>query len=407
MGNENSHQPENQNKTSGAPNTSEQRSSEDRQQEPPSSPTPVLVPPLDIGIPRRPKDKGGRDGRSDLITEDLSVSATNSGADVGLQRPGQDGQLPLTGLYIAGLEYKESGSSPRTGTIRASSGEDVEEDLTVSDELGLSGFLREWGREVLPEKIHVKRDERKEDLLPMPIPMTVSYDEADLEFSDALDTNDIITTNSISLEDSTKVKGTLAKDNNEIGNLTNEHMILPSQLAPEESAQLPSSSSLLAQLDGQLENIETSSAQAKGDSKDNFTAQGTLQGLWSFSESETMPADGANNQTGSQNSLIWAYSTDGSSDKNIAKLSTANKLATEGSQDRGEPSTLFLESEPNIVVSESRAGPDTFGYNLITSLANPQSVQQVAEAENLLLEQSDGGAGVSKIKTQTQSVSKT
>ncbi|XP_053548607.1 transforming acidic coiled-coil-containing protein 2 isoform X2 [Bombina bombina] len=402
MGNDNSHQSENQKATSGPQISPQGASAKDKQQEPSADPVPILVPQWDSDIRGREQYREGAEGDVNtaavVYPEDPSVPAANSGAyqlgDIAFRSVWEEGQLlptlPLPDPNIAALEYQESGSSAHTGTVRTSSTEESQEGSAALDELGLSGILREWGQHVLPEKIHVEVDKKKENLQSL----KPSFDETELQFSDLSniqqkiksvtspgisDTEDIKTVAS----DSTETDANHKNDSKEQGRLSSQLTAQPSELVSEFS-QLCSRNSVPSQPLALLDNPENTSNQAKGDSRNSITSQ---QGLGSFTETETLLTDGGNNQSDIKSSLIWVYSTDGSSDRNSANRSTANKLTPEAYPYRTD--TPFVSPVASLMVLQSSGGPDTFSNKPITPLANLQSVQQGEVAENLHQEHLD------------------
>ncbi|XP_075468196.1 transforming acidic coiled-coil-containing protein 2 isoform X5 [Ascaphus truei] len=369
-------------------------------------PIPVLVPQYDTDIKGTEQNREGGGDRvgethsvSSLYPENPTVSAAEPSGDVSLQRGWEEGQLlpalPLADLYIADLEYKESGSSPNSGTISVPSNEGSKDDPAVSDEIGLSQLLREWGNQVLPEKIPEKSEQSLSEL----------GDACDLQKQStpgaspaSWDTEDIkAATNASSNIDANK--HALATGSGEL-ELSIGLLSLPPQQTPEFSQLCPKNAGP-TQPNELLGRPEDTFIEAE----DSVTVHNAQQGLCSLSDIETLTTDGATTQTGSQDSLVLPYLTDGSSDRNRERISNANELVSSGYLGRGE-TTAASGSEHNLMVSENSGGPDTFSNKIVNSLANSQSVPQVGEAERLLQEQMDDYAGYhSFVKIESQETS--
>ncbi|XP_066456971.1 transforming acidic coiled-coil-containing protein 2 isoform X2 [Eleutherodactylus coqui] len=317
-----------------------------------------------------------------LLSEDLSVSATNSRSDDGpsQRRVWEEGQLlpplPQTDLYIEGLEYKESGQSSQPGTISHFTSEDcsTDEEFSAAEDTGLIGILREWGEQVLPEKISKTAEDEKTILPEMPqadlssgktsVTSSGFHLQAQEKLSaseDSLEMQDVEADIDISSITHFKNNDAVIQSNYNLGSPT-------PQLIPT-SAEISSRNAALSQPVGLLQEPDDTCNQAKNDCKDSYTDHGEQKGSW---DSITLTTDGINSQTWGQSHLILPFTTDGSSDNDKDKLPIQSCLQS------GE--SLIAESfEPNLVVSEL----NTFCDNLVTSLLNQQSLVEVTEPTSL------------------------
>ncbi|KAG9484901.1 hypothetical protein GDO78_008159, partial [Eleutherodactylus coqui] len=286
-----------------------------------------------------------------LLSEDLSVSATNSRSGDGpsQRRVWEEGQLlpplPQTDLYIEGLEYKESGQSSQPGTISHFTSEDcsTDEEFSAAEDTGLIGILREWGEQVLPEKISKTAEDEKTILPEMPqadlssgktsvtssgfhlqAQEKLSASEDSLEMQDVEADIDILSITHFKNNDA------VIQSNYNLGSPT-------PQLIPT-STEISSRNAALSQPVGLLQEPDDTCNQAKNDCKDSNTDHGEQKGSW---DSITLTTDGINSQTWGQSHLILPFTTDGSSDNDKDKLPIQSCLQS------GE--SLIAESfEPNL-----------------------------------------------------------
>uniref|UniRef100_A0A8C5R5D6 Transforming acidic coiled-coil containing protein 2 n=1 Tax=Leptobrachium leishanense TaxID=445787 RepID=A0A8C5R5D6_9ANUR len=294
--------------------------------------------------------------------ENTGSLATSLSGDGSLLNVWEEGQLlpthPLSDLNIEDLEYKECESRPHPGTISVPFNEDYTEDATFSEEVGLIGILREWGKDVLPEKIPTK-SEQEEPVL-MPVAETKPQDSVpelrslqNLQISvkssgastsqDCTDHKDC----NVSTVPHYNTKDAVTPDTWEEGKPSNRPLPAPPRIIPEPS-QLFSKNAVSSELNGEPGSPDSTCMQAKGDSKDSITS---LESQLIFYDGDVAAVCGADNQTSRQNDLIMPGSTDGSSDRNREKFSLPISLLPEACAHSGElPVVLDLESK--IIVSE-------------------------------------------------------
>ncbi|XP_071986884.1 transforming acidic coiled-coil-containing protein 2 isoform X2 [Engystomops pustulosus] len=391
MGNDNSHDKESQQEpTSNPSNTNTQPAEEDVQEEfLPSLDIPVIYPQWDPSSYHEGQEVGEELKEEEffpsLFSKNLSVSETNSrSGDVTLPHGVcEEGQLlpapPQPDLYIEGLEYKESGRSSQPGTISNPTSEEdsKEEEFYAAEDTGLVGVLREWGQQVLPEKISKTAEEENTSLVEMP-QSELDYEETSMtsggfnvkEKEKFSGTEDLLR-----LQDAELDTGLLS-----LTNLNNEIIGSPSILLPTSTPQLiPASAELLSALDqpvGLLQVSDNPCNQTKEDCKDSNTDERDQKGSWN---SRTLTTDGVNTQTGGQNLLILPITTDGSLDDCKDKLPIPHSLEKESClHNRESPTTESVE--PNLVMSKFNNSCD----NLVTSLLNQQSLLEVTEPKSLL-----------------------
>ncbi|XP_068115513.1 transforming acidic coiled-coil-containing protein 2 isoform X2 [Hyperolius riggenbachi] len=314
-----------------------------------------------------------------LLLDNVTAPAQPGSGDVSLQHGvWEEGQLlpalPQTELYIERQEYKESGSSSQAGTIRA------ENNFAAPEDLGLVGILREWGQEVLPEKIHkaAEADTKDLDWMPwMPTKETVlvasdaygiQAEEVAAECTESLDLQDLKT-------DTREASATHFTTNNTLDHGWN--LGEPSSQLLTDTPQLFRNEEL-PQLNTALKGLDNSSNQRKGEFRDIVTDQKEQPELCSFYDTKTLTPD-AERQKSGQSNLIPTLATDGSSDRKKDKLSTTHKLEPEPSLCSVEAS-LVQGLDPSLVVSEHSLPDD----NLVTLLLNQQSRYQAVEPEGLL-----------------------
>ncbi|XP_031761070.1 transforming acidic coiled-coil-containing protein 2 isoform X4 [Xenopus tropicalis] len=385
MGNDNSRQSENEQEA----RVSQQQPSEYKLEEPlpATGSAPALVPNqlYDSKEPAKSKECGGKveETFSSLITEDLNVPPATPSGEVPMPYGWEEGQLlpavPLADLYIAGLGDKGSTSSPHPGTI---SGELMEE------EIGLIGILREWGKDVLPEKLPVKSDNKYEDSTLLPKDETEepvgrgdlqlpSKSEASLASQSTVDIkpedNEFLSENAKETEIALLKEETSAPETALPLHLTQEPPLLtPMEEGPLQSEGLLGSSDNLA-----VQTIE-----------DCVTAQDTQESLQSFFVSEPLTADGVNTQTSDVEGLIQPYIADGSSEKNEDrdKLPIQEGILTD-KYEGSEETPAILEFAPSVAVPEHMGCPDIINHKPITSSVDTQSVQPAIDKESLLLGQ--------------------
>ncbi|XP_063817923.1 transforming acidic coiled-coil-containing protein 2 isoform X2 [Pseudophryne corroboree] len=382
------------------------------QQEPPAGPThtdpqqhsedeffpsvetiPVLYPQRDP-ISHQEEEHEERETLPSLYSENLTLSAANPGS-VSFQRSvWEEGQLlpalPQTDLYIEGLEYKESGSSSRPGTISVFSDEESrEEEFGASQDIGLVGVLREWGQQVLPEKISTMSDgENRESVWKpwtdpsaeetLPVINNACNVQAQGKLAactDLLGTQDLNPDAVVASVTPFNNNSTLEQGDCKLLDPSIQLLTAKPQLIPE-PLQLFSRIAETQQPDTMLKKPDNTCNQTEGDSRDSITDAGESQALWN---SKSLATDGVSSQLGSQGNIIFPFTTDGSLDRNIDKLPIPHTLVP-GSHLYSRETPIVESFEPSLVVSDLSSLSD----NLVTSLLNQQSVQQAAEKESLL-----------------------
>ncbi|XP_075697222.1 transforming acidic coiled-coil-containing protein 2 isoform X2 [Rhinoderma darwinii] len=404
MGNDNSRNkegPQEEEPTVSPSNTNTQTTDEDVQEEffPSVEAIPVLYPQWEPNRYQEEKQAGEEQQKEEyfpsLFSENLSVSATNSrGGDVSLQGSvWEEGQLlpalPQTDLYIEGLEYKESGQSSQPGTISDLTSEDVsrDEEFTASEDIGLIGILREWGQQVLPEKISKTVEEKENVLLEIPQRYLFSEETSVISSGFNLQAQEKLSAceELLEMQDSEpdiRISPTTHFKRHDAEMQANYNLISPSvlpltstpQLIPA-SMELFSRNAILSQSVGILKEPDDTCNQTKEDFKDRKTDQGDQKGSWN---SRTLTTDGVNSQTWGQSNLILPFTTDGSSDHDKDKLPMPHSLKQERCLQSGE-SPRAETIDPNLVVSEL----NTLCDNLLTSMLNQPSLLEVTEPESL------------------------
>ncbi|KAM8924673.1 transforming acidic coiled-coil-containing protein 2 [Pelodytes ibericus] len=395
MGNDNSHQAAIQPEApaAGSSELPANSTSEDTRQEPlrPQEIVPQIREQQYYDL--EAEEKGG--DRS-FFPQNTSAPAAIA-SDGPLQHSSEEEQLlpalPIADLYIEGLEYKESGSSLHPGTISVASGEEYKEETGSSEDLGLIGILREWGKDVLPEKISAnaeqgnKHSESRSTWVDAPshqsVPELWHNSREDMtSVPSSMGNTFILEDNRVSpIVDFNKKDGVLPSSWI-VEELSNQSFTLPHHLISEPS-QLFKRNAI--QPNGEPWSPDSTCTQAKGDSRDRVTAQESQRRLY---DREGLTAYGANNQTGCQNSLISPSLTDGSSDKNTEKISFPSRLEPKAYAYSGE-TTAGLGDESKLMVSEHRS-PGGLGDK---STANEQSVQKLVETQGVLLGQMDECSG--------------
>ncbi|KAM3913076.1 transforming acidic coiled-coil-containing protein 2 isoform 2-T3 [Leptodactylus fuscus] len=316
-----------------------------------------------------------------LFSESASTSATNlkSGDGTSQSSVWEEGQLlpalPQTGLYIEGLEYKESGRSSRPGTISnlTSEEESRDEEFYAAEDTGLIGILREWGEQVLPEKISEIAEGEKTILQQMPQAdlsseeTPVSSKELDLRVQEKL----LASEDLLGMPD-TDLKGGISSIAKSSSAVIDNPSLLPLTSTPQ---LIPASMELLSRnAVGMFQEPDDTCSQAKKDCMDSKTNQREPEGS---QNSKTLTTDGLNSQTWGQSHVIPPFTTDGSSD-DTDKLTTPYSLEKESCLHSGESPTVE-NVEHNLVVSEL----NTFCDNLLTSLLNQQSILEVTGPQSL------------------------
>ncbi|XP_075072391.1 transforming acidic coiled-coil-containing protein 2 isoform X2 [Mixophyes fleayi] len=353
---------------------------------------PVLYPQRDLSSQLGGQHQGDETFPS-LFSENLRLSAANPGSIPSQPSAWEEGQLrpalPQTGLYIEGLEYKESGSSTQPGTISVLSSEESREDeFEASQDIGLVGILREWGQQVLPEKIPRKSDEELKDSVWMPWTKSSSEENVSVisnafnlqaqgkstACTELLDNPDIDPDSVVFSMTQFNNNDTLNKDNWNFWDPSIQPLTATPQLIPA-PLQVLSRNAAASQPDTMLRKPDDTCNQTTGDSRDSITGEGE-DGLWN---NNPLTTDGGSSQLRSQGNLILPTRTDGSSDRNENKLSTPHRHVPETLLHSRE--TPAVQSfEPNPVVSELSVLSD----NLVTSLLNQHSAQPSAEEESIL-----------------------
>ncbi|CAH2322779.1 transforming acidic coiled-coil-containing 2 isoform X2 [Pelobates cultripes] len=370
-----------------------------------SSPVPVQVSSVDRK--QEPEPDPGRESHQEIAEnrlqeadsifhESVGASATSlSGDNNLLSNVWEAGQLlptlPLTDLYIDGVEYKESGPGLHPGTISVSTSEDYKDDTSGSDEIGLIGILREWGKDVLPEKITTKYEKEREeswvDATPQ-IPQDSLSDHSspwDLQGQGIVSTFPTMLENTVNKVDN-KVPSALNFNNKAAETpdswggkeQSNQSLNDPSQYISEPS-ELFSRNAVLSQLTVEPGSPDSTCIQAEEDSRDTVTALESEMIFYDTYDSEVVTASTAAHQTRCENSLILPHSTDGSSDMNKEKISVSSKPVPEACVRSGEP-PAFLDIEPDIIASEYSSP----GGLCNKSNINNQSTQKLLESKNLL-----------------------
>ncbi|XP_073402695.1 transforming acidic coiled-coil-containing protein 2 isoform X2 [Dendrobates tinctorius] len=402
MGNDNSHNKEvpKEESTTSPSKTNTQPPLEDLQEEfhPSLDSIPALYPQWDPYSYQEGQQAGEEDTEGlfpSLFSDSLSVPTTNRSGDVTSQRcVSEEGQLlpapPQTDLYIGGLEYQESKPSSQPGTISNLTINEEgsrDEEFFPAEDTELIGILREWGQQVLPEKISERADAEKT----IPLEMTqatlsseetattspgfnLQAQEKFLTGEDLLamqdrepDTDPSLLTNFKS--NNVVMKGDCNLDHPSVLPLTSMPQLIPA------SEELFSRNVTLSQPVGILQEPNDADNQTKEYCKDSNTDIGGQKGSC---DSRTLTTDGFNSQTQGQSRIIFPFTTDGSSDTHKDKLPLPLSLEKGSCLHDGESPTEE-SSEPNLVVSEL----STFCDNLVTSLLNQQSLLEVTEPQNL------------------------
>ncbi|XP_073541463.1 transforming acidic coiled-coil-containing protein 2 isoform X2 [Phyllobates terribilis] len=402
MGNDNSHNKEvpKEESTTSSSKTNTQRPLQDVQEEfhPSLDAIPVLYPQWDPNSYQEGQQVGEQDTETlfpSLFSESLRVPATNRSGDVTSQRcVSEEGQLlpalPQTDLYIGGLEYKESRQSSQPGTISnltTSEEGSKDEEFFPAEDTGLIGILREWGEQVLPEKISEAAEEEKT----IPLEMTqaalsseetsatspgfnLKAQEKFLAGEDLLAMQDTGPDTDLSPVTNLKSNNVVMKGDCNLDNPSVLPLTSISQLIPASEELFPRNVPL-SQPVVMLQEPDDSDNQTKDYCKDSNTDIGEQNGSWN---STTLTTDGVDSQTGGQSHIILPFITDGSSDIYKDKLPLPQSLEKGSCLHDGESPTAE-SPEPNLVVSEL----NTFCDNLITSLLNQQSPLEVTEPQSL------------------------
>ncbi|XP_069609774.1 transforming acidic coiled-coil-containing protein 2 isoform X2 [Ranitomeya imitator] len=401
MGNDNSHNKEvpKEECTTSPSKTNTQPPLEDLQEEfhPSLDAIPALYPQWDPNSYQKGQHAGEEDTEGlfpSLFSERLSVPETNSG-DVTSQRcVSEEGQLlpalPQTDLYIGGLEYQESRASSQPGTISnltISEEESRDEEFFPAEDTELIGILREWGQQVLPEKISETAEEDKtiqlkmtqatlssEEMSTTSPGFNVQAQEQFLAGEDLLATQDTEPGADLSpitnfKSNNVVMRGDCNLDNPSVLPLTSVPQLIPA------SEELFPRNVTLSQPVGILQEQDDADNQTKEYCKDRNTDIGGQKGSC---DSRTLTTDGFNSQTEGQSHIIFPFTTDGSSDIQKDKLPLPHSLEKGSCLHDGESPTTEI-SEPNLVVSEL----NTFCDNLVTSLLNQQSLLEVTEPQSL------------------------
>ncbi|KAM4032064.1 transforming acidic coiled-coil-containing protein 2 isoform 2-T3 [Anomaloglossus baeobatrachus] len=328
-----------------------------------------------------------------LFAESLSATTTNRSDDVTWQRcVSEEGQLlpalPQTDLYIGGLEYKESRRSSQPGTISYPTSEEGsrDEEFFPAEDTGLIGILREWGQQVLPEKVSETAEEKtipaemthaallSEETSAISPGFNFQAQETFLAREHLLAMQDTDPDTDLSPVTNFKSNNVVLQGDCNLDNPSVPPLASIPQLIPA-SMELFSRNVALSQLVGILQEPDNTGNQTKEDCKESNTDIGGQKGSWN---SRTLTTDGVNIQTGGHSPLILPFTTDGSSDIHKDKLPLPHSIDKESCLHSGESPTAE-SSEPNLVVSEL----NTFCDNLVTSLLNQQSLLEVTEPQSL------------------------
>ncbi|XP_041426190.1 uncharacterized protein tacc2.L isoform X4 [Xenopus laevis] len=394
MGNDNSRQAENEQEAKAVSSgVSQLQPCEPKLEEPlsaiGSAPALVSHPLHDSKESATSKECGGKVEEifSSLITEDLSVPSAAPSGEVPLPYGWEEGQLlpvvPLADLYIAGLGDKGSTSSPHPGTIS----EESMENPNLEEEIGLIGILREWGKDVLPEKLPLKSDNEYEDST------LLSEDETEEPVGGGglhlPSTSEASPTFQSTIDMKTEASECLTNNDkeNKIALLKEDTSVSETPHHIQEFPLLSNREESLLQLEGLLGSSDKT-VQAAVDSRDCVTSQDIQQGLPKFSVSESLTTDGVNTQTSKVEGLIQPYIADGSSEKNkdIDKMPIQEGSLTDRYE--GCEETLAIpECVPSVTLLQHMGSPDTVSHKPITSSADAQSGQQAIEKERLILGQ--------------------
>ncbi|KAM5141200.1 transforming acidic coiled-coil-containing protein 2 isoform 1-T3 [Mantella aurantiaca] len=396
MGNDNSHnksepQPE---PSSGDSHSAPQLPDEDWQEEfhPSVETLPVLYPQWDANNQQAPQQQRAESHFPSLFPDDLTEPPHPGSGDVSLQRGvWEEGQLlpalPQTELYIERQEYKESGSSSQPGTISILSGKETSEEdsFGASEDIGLVGILREWGQQVMPDRIVSEKEKDRKHTVWVPwtepsseetVSMVGDSCEAQAQEKKA-ECSDLPGVQHIkaSLTDTSvtpfNTGDTLDYGSWNIGEPNIQLLTTTPKLIPASSPIFSRNEELL-QPEPILKNY---SKQEKGVSKDNITTQTEQHQLCSLYDVKDLNTDGAIIQTDDQSNLIFPLKTLRNSEVNKDKL--ANSLQPDSFLYSGViPVVQVLDQSP---LESEHSSLDS---NPITSLFNQQ--YQTAGAERPL-----------------------
>ncbi|XP_041426807.1 uncharacterized protein LOC121396202 isoform X2 [Xenopus laevis] len=366
MGNDNSRQAENEQEANA-----DDSSGVSRQQQPSNHK-------LESKESAKSKERGGKVEETFccLIAEDLSVTSATPSGEVPLPYDWEEGQLlpvvPFNGLHIAGLGDKGPTSSPHVGTIS----EESREDPNLEEEIGLIGILKEWGKDVLPEKLPVKSNNEYEDSTLFP---EVETDEpvsgGDLQFPS---TSEASTDSQSTIDIKPEASECLTVNDKEI-----KIALLRKEISVSETPHHIPESTLLStreeaplQPEGLSGNSDNTGVQTKGDSRDCATAQDTQQGLQRFSDSEPLTTDGMNTQTSEVEGLIQPYVADGSSKNKDRDKMPIQEGSFIDRYEGSEETPAIPELPPTVAVPQHMMLPETISHKPITSSAGHQAIEK-------------------------------